>query len=80
MEEVRRCLVGSENLVIIVFRTDPSFKIIKGEHGQLGQGPNDRVNKLTPTLVKALENEFISQAACGWSHTVALTAGGAVYV
>ena len=48
-----------------------------GEHGQLGH--NDRVNKLKPTLVQALEDVFISQVTCGWSHSVALDAGGCVY-
>jgi RCC1 and BTB domain-containing protein len=48
-----------------------------GEHGQLGH--NDRVNKLRPTLVSALESVFVSHVACGWSHSVALTAKGRVY-
>ena len=48
-----------------------------GEHGQLGH--NDRVNKLKPTLVQALEGIFVSQITCGWSHSVALTAKGRVY-
>lgn len=48
-----------------------------GEHGQLGH--NDRVNKVKPTLVQALEGVFISQISCGWSHSVALTATGKVY-
>jgi RCC1 and BTB domain-containing protein len=48
-----------------------------GEHGQLGGA--DRVNKLKPTLVVALEGVFVSQVACGWSHSVALTAKGRVY-
>lgn len=47
------------------------------EHGQLGH--NDRVNKVKPTLVQALEGVFISQISCGWSHSVALTATGKVY-
>jgi RCC1 and BTB domain-containing protein len=45
-----------------------------GEHGQLGH--NDRVNKLKPTLVQALEDVFVSSVTCGWSHSVALTAKG----
>lgn len=48
-----------------------------GEHGQLGH--NDRVNKLKPTLVQALEGVFVSQITCGWSHTVALDSNGRVY-
>lgn len=48
-----------------------------GEHGQLGH--NDRVNKLKPTLVEALEGVFVSQITCGWSHSVALTSTGKVY-
>jgi RCC1 and BTB domain-containing protein len=45
-----------------------------GEHGQLGH--NDRVNKLKPTFVQALDGEFVSEITCGWSHSVALTAKG----
>ncbi|GKY95712.1 hypothetical protein MPSEU_000532000 [Mayamaea pseudoterrestris] len=53
------------------------FSFGGGEHGQLGH--NDRMNKLRPTLVIALEGVFISQIACGWSHSVALTAKGRLY-
>mmetsp|Transcript_20483 Transcript_20483/g.50234 ORF Transcript_20483/g.50234 Transcript_20483/m.50234 type:complete len:594 (-) Transcript_20483:76-1857(-) len=48
-----------------------------GEHGQLGH--NDRVNKLTPTVVEALSDKYVSQITCGWSHSVALTSQGRVY-
>lgn len=48
-----------------------------GEHGQLGH--NDRVNKLKPTMVQALEGVFVSQITCGWSHSVALDAKGRVF-
>lgn len=48
-----------------------------GEHGQLGHG--DKVNKVKPTLVEALDGVFISQITCGWSHSVALTSKGKVY-
>ncbi|CAB9507022.1 RCC1 and BTB domain-containing protein 2 [Seminavis robusta] len=48
-----------------------------GEHGQLGH--NDRVNRLKPTFVQALDGEFVSEITCGWSHSVALTAKGLVY-
>mmetsp|Transcript_9110 Transcript_9110/g.23056 ORF Transcript_9110/g.23056 Transcript_9110/m.23056 type:complete len:650 (+) Transcript_9110:250-2199(+) len=48
-----------------------------GEHGQLGH--NDRVNKVRPTLVEALEGVFVSQITCGWSHSVALTNNGRVF-
>jgi RCC1 and BTB domain-containing protein len=48
-----------------------------GEHGQLGH--NDRVNKLKPTLVQAMEGIFVSQISCGWSHSIALTSQGQVY-
>jgi len=48
-----------------------------GEHGQLGHG--DKVNKLRPTLVQALENIVLQQITCGWSHSVALTTNGEVY-
>eukprot|EP00934_Nitzschia_sp_Nitz4_P006496 Nitzschia sp. Nitz4//scaffold145_size56662//25408//27333//NITZ4_006557-RA/size56662-snap-gene-0.86-mRNA-1//1//CDS//3329536577//6486//frame0 len=48
-----------------------------GEHGQLGH--NDRVNKVKPTRVQALEGVFVTQITCGWSHSVALTSNGKVY-
>jgi RCC1 and BTB domain-containing protein len=48
-----------------------------GEHGQLGHG--DKVNKVKPTLVQALQHVVLHQITCGWSHSVALTADGEVY-
>jgi len=48
-----------------------------GEHGQLGHG--DKVNKVKPTLVQALEMIFLQQITCGWSHSVALTSKGEVF-
>lgn len=48
-----------------------------GEHGQLGHG--DKVNKVKPTLVQALDSFTIVQITCGWSHSVALTNKGKVY-
>jgi len=48
-----------------------------GEHGQLGH--NDRVNKVKPTFVEALDGVFVSQITCGWSHSVALTNKGRVF-
>jgi RCC1 and BTB domain-containing protein len=33
-----------------------------------------------PTVVQALEGIFVSQITCGWSHSVALTSKGRVYV
>lgn len=48
-----------------------------GEHGQLGHG--DKVNKVKPTFVQALDGFVISQITCGWSHSVALTNKGKVY-
>lgn len=48
-----------------------------GEHGQLGHG--DKINKLKPTQVQALDSMFVSQITCGWSHSVALTSDGKVW-
>jgi RCC1 and BTB domain-containing protein len=48
-----------------------------GEHGQLGHG--DKVNKTKPTLVAAMEDVFVTQITCGWSHSVALSNKGRVY-
>eukprot|EP00970_Alexandrium_tamarense_P018597 scaffold13354_cov181-Alexandrium_tamarense.AAC.10 len=47
-----------------------------GEHGQLGHA--DKVNKLKPTLVEALDGVVVKQITCGWSHSVALTSEGNV--
>ena len=48
-----------------------------GEHGQLGHG--DKINKTTPWHVTALNKSTLVQIACGWSHTVALSAKGEVF-
>lgn len=48
-----------------------------GEHGQLGH--NDRVNRVKPTFVQALDGVFVSQITCGWSHSVALTNKGKIF-
>eukprot|EP00985_Skeletonema_marinoi_P026172 scaffold20062_cov158-Skeletonema_marinoi.AAC.3 len=48
-----------------------------GEHGQLGHG--DKVNKVKPTLVQALDGIVLQQITCGWSHSVALTTNGEVF-
>lgn len=39
-------------------------------------GHGDKFNRVVPTLVQALDEEFISQITCGWSHTVVLTPRG----
>lgn len=49
-----------------------------GEHGQLGLG--SKVNQLLPMPVTSLESSVVVQVACGWSHSVALTDEGAVFV
>mmetsp|Transcript_21486 Transcript_21486/g.30089 ORF Transcript_21486/g.30089 Transcript_21486/m.30089 type:complete len:607 (+) Transcript_21486:80-1900(+) len=48
-----------------------------GEHGQLGH--NEKLNKVKPTLVQALDDIIVTQITCGWSHSVALTSKGRVY-
>lgn len=48
-----------------------------GEHGQLGHG--DKVNRVKPTIVQALDGIFLKQITCGWSHSVALTSEGEVF-
>jgi len=42
-------------------------------------GHGDKVNKVRPTLVQALEGLFVSQITCGWSHSVALSSRGTIY-
>ena len=48
-----------------------------GEYGQLGHG--DKVNKVKTMLVQALDDIFLQQITCGWSHSVALTTKDKVY-
>eukprot|EP00873_Tetraselmis_striata_P039718 jgi/Tetstr1/459982/TSEL_005306.t1 len=48
-----------------------------GKFGQLGIGNNRDQN--APQLVQALAGEKIDKVACGWRHSLALTAGGKVY-
>lgn len=61
----------------VVTQDGKMFTFGGGEHGQLGHG--DKVNKVKPTLVQALDGIFLQQITCGWSHSVALTSKGEVY-
>lgn len=47
------------------------------QFGQLGIGNNRDQN--APQLVQALASEKIAKVACGWRHTLALTASGKVF-
>ncbi len=48
------------------------------QFGQLGLGTTEDCN--APQLVGgALADERVAQLACGWRHTVAVTAAGAMY-
>jgi len=42
-----------------------------GVHGHLGQGDTDE--RLVPTLVSALESQYIVKIAAGYGHSLALT-------
>ena len=53
------------------------FTFGRNDRGQLGHG--DRENRLSPTLVEALAEVFISQARCGLGSTIAMTTTGSVY-
>ena len=48
-----------------------------GEHGVLGHGNEERCTR--PRRVEALVGEHAVSAACGWRHTVCLTASGRLY-
>ncbi|XP_062449255.1 protein RCC2 [Rhea pennata] len=49
----------------------------RNEKGQLGHGDTTRVE--APRLVEALAGEAVALAACGRSHTLALTESGSVF-
>ena len=61
----------------VVTQDGKMFTFGGGEHGQLGHG--DKVNKVKPTYVQALDGIFLRQITCGWSHSVALTSQGEVF-
>ena len=48
-----------------------------GEYGCLGHGNDERCNR--PKRVEAMVGEHAISAACGWRHTVTLTASGRLY-
>ena len=57
--------------------TDPgSFAML--QFGQVGIGTTQD-SVATPQLIAALQNDRISQFACGWRHTLALTEQGQMY-
>ncbi|XP_077997959.1 alsin-like isoform X2 [Glandiceps talaboti] len=49
----------------------------KGSHGQLGQG--DLLDRIVPTVIKALSAKNVIKLASGSSHSLALTSSGQVY-
>ncbi len=48
------------------------------QFGQVGIG-STQDSVATPQLIVALQNDKISQFACGWRHTLALTEQGQMY-
>ncbi len=48
------------------------------QFGQVGIG-STQDSVATPQLIAALQNDKISQFACGWRHTLALTQQGQMY-
>lgn len=69
--------VHFSHCMYLLFMTLYFTNLVQGEHGQLGHG--DKVNKVKPTLVQALDSVVLQQITCGWSHSVALTSQGEVY-
>ena len=53
------------------------FTFGNGEFGMLGHGSKERASK--PRRVEALVGEHAVAAACGWRHTMCLTANGRIY-
>ncbi len=49
----------------------------RNKNGQLGH--NDYASVACPKLVKSLNSHSISQVACGWQHTLALSEEGLVF-
>lgn len=47
------------------------------QFGQLGIGSN--VDSSIPAKVEAMQPEELADMACGWRHTIAVTASGQVY-
>lgn len=48
-----------------------------GRYGNLGLG--DRMDRLVPQKVSAIEGEKMILVACGWRHTISVTSTGALY-
>lgn len=48
------------------------------QFGQVGIG-STQDSVATPQLIAALQNDRVSQFACGWRHTLALTQQGQMY-
>jgi len=62
---------------IIVTEDGVTMSFGRNDKGQLGLG--DTTTRVTPTVIEALKNLDIVDAACGRSHTLFLTAEGVVY-
>ena len=56
--------------------TEPRLKQGAVQFGQLGIGT--KVDACVPSKVEAMPLEELADVACGWRHTLAVTAGGRV--
>ena len=54
------------------------YKALMLQFGQVGIG-STQDSVATPQLIAALQNDRVSQFACGWRHTLALTQQGQMY-
>lgn len=58
--------------------TVSEFGTMALQFGQVGIG-STQDSVATPQLIAALQNDRVSQFACGWRHTLALTQQGQMY-
>ncbi len=64
--------------VAAIWPSDQATICLLLQFGQVGIG-STQDSVATPQLIAALQNDKISQFACGWRHTLALTQQGQVY-
>ncbi len=74
LQSLQSCLIH----VSAVSPRDQATICLLLQFGQVGIG-STQDSVATPQLIAALQNDKISQFACGWRHTLALTQQGQMY-
>mmetsp|Transcript_24145 Transcript_24145/g.66907 ORF Transcript_24145/g.66907 Transcript_24145/m.66907 type:complete len:608 (-) Transcript_24145:79-1902(-) len=74
--KVKQVSCGS-NHTGVVTEDGRCFTFGGNRHGKLGH--SDKVKRLTPTAVQALEGVFVSSISCGVAHTACISNTGEVY-